>query len=150
MNALTAQLSYDFGLAPMLFKGMRVQVVSDPDITQYERDTCKTLIARHTGLKIARIYPKYQLGGVISFDVTPEVTDDPTLAFAWGVNLVPYYQFWAKAITKSWPWGMKYETKRAALDFIIQGLVNDSEHLSPQERLFLVIEVMKMDNEILL
>jgi len=155
MNALTAQLrhnSINSSLVYSLFMGTGVKVEECPSLSPYELEACMTLIAHGTGMKIRRIAPRYRLGRVLSIDVTPYSSGDPTLAFCSAIDLSVYYRFWNKAISQEeeFPWGWRKKKIMKEYREVVDISIRASETLTDPERLFLLIEIMKLENELLL
>lgn len=155
MNALTSQLlhnQHNSALVYSLFGESGIEVIESPELTRYEEEAYTALIAHGTGLVISRIVPKYKLGRVFSFDVTPREYSDPTLAFCASLDLSEYHRFWSKAMgyRETFPW--KWRRTKILNEYrgMVERTIRNSERLTDPERLFLLIEIMKLENELLL
>lgn len=93
-----------FGLLPIAqlvmmsrtFETMQLEFQPEKfQLTAYEQDVMPALIARLVdGLGFERARPRFRLGSVASFDVTPFMRADPTVILCARMDLKKYYEMW--------------------------------------------------------
>ena len=149
--------SRGFHILPLLYKNLSEKVIEYPDISSYEKQSYKTLMAFATNVPIERASPKYSYGKVISFEVLPRLNPDPTIVFAIGVDLTEYYKFWGMAVSDNFPFSYYLGANRGRdkkiklFDNIVMNILQKADGiLSFNESLFMAVELLKLKNEVLL
>ena len=119
------------------------------ELTKFQNDSVKAVLANCVGRQIHEIAPKYRLGRVLCLDCVPQGFSDPTILYA-GVDqqcLIPYYSAWISSITGHYDTAQ--EVTRDYEDSI-RYFVQNCKQLTQNEILFSVLCMLQFKNEVIL
>lgn len=137
-NADLARLAF----APQLASMGEVQP-NKFDLTEYEKSVMPGLVCHFTNLKIRSVTPRYQLGRVFSFDVTPWQSPDPTFLFCAHMDMSMYHEVWARIMREqSSFWEFMDDYHRA-----MRVAIRSARGLTRDEVMFAVMEMLRFKNE---
>ncbi len=147
MNSLTIRrLSEN----PLLAYAIQIPEPQRIELTEYEMTAFPALFGQLTGISVAKIIPKYRVGNILSFDITPRNAEDPIIVFSTLGNLKPYYKIWSDAVFNGI--GLFRKNKIKKYDeamFTFHSTAEDSG-LSKHEIVFATIEMLKFKNDVLM
>lgn len=135
---------------PIIAYSIKLPKPEEIQLSQYEQTAFPALFGQLTGISIERIVPKYQLGRIMSFDITPRNTKDPLIIFSTIGNLENYYKVWSDVVFNGI--GIFRKQKINRYDNAMQEFYQTAEEsgLSKHEIVFATIEMLKFKNDVLL
>ena len=99
---------------------------------------------------MGKIIPKYRLGSILSFDITPRNANDPIIIFSPVGNLKLYYEVWSDVIGRGI--GFFRNSKIKKYDKAMSDFYQTAEEsgLNKHEIIFATIEMLKFKNDVLM
>lgn len=119
-------------------------------LSEYEQTAFPAIFGQLTGISISRVIPKYKMGNIMSFDITPRNANDPIIIFSNFGNLKEYYKIWSDAVFNGV--GIFRKTKIKKYDEAMKIFYKTAEDsgLNKHEIVFATIEMLKFKNDVLL
>lgn len=118
-------------------------------LSAYEETAFPALLGRLSGLSVSRIIPKYRLGNILTFDITPRNADDPIIIFSPVGNLKKYYEVWSDAVVN----GLRFfrNNKIKKYDLAMNEFYQTAEDsgLDKHEIVFATMEMLKFRNDVM-
>ncbi len=135
---------------PLIAYSIQIPEPERLSLTVYEETAFPALLGQLTGLSVGKIIPKYRLGRVLSFDITPRNANDPIIIFSPVGNLKLYYEVWSDAIGKGI--GFFRNSKMKKYDRAMSDFYQTAEEsgLNKHEIIFATIEMLKFKNDVLM
>ena len=135
---------------PLIAYSITIPHPEELELTAYEESAFPAILGNLTGLSMAFVRPKFKLGRIWSFDITPRQANDPIIIYSPIGNLAPYYKAWSDIMgNRSW---FSINKKIRNFDNSIRAFVETSQMsgLSIHETVFAVIEMLKFKNDVAL
>ncbi len=119
-------------------------------LSAYEETAFPALLGRLSGLSVSRIIPKYRLGNILTFDITPRNADDPIIIFSPVGNLKKYYEVWSDAVINGL--GFFRNSKIKKYDLAMNEFYQTAEDsgLNRHEIVFATMEMLKFRNDVMM
>lgn len=135
---------------PLLAYSIQIPEPERLSLSVYEETAFPALLGQLTGLSVGKIIPKYRLGNVLSFDITPRNANDPIIIFSPVGNLRLYYKVWSDAIGRGI--GFFRNNKIKKYDKAMSDFYQTAEEsgLNKHEIIFATIEMLKFKNDVLM
>lgn len=119
-------------------------------LSVYEQTAFPAVLGQLTGLSVGKIVPKYRLGNILSFDITPRNADDPIIIFSPVGNLKLYYEVWADTIGRGIGFFRNSKIKKYDLAMTEFYKTAEESGLTKHEIIFATIEMLKFKNDVLM
>ena len=119
-------------------------------LSAYEETAFPAVLGQLTGLSVGKIIPKYRLGNILSFDITPRNADDPIIIFSPVGNLKLYYEVWSDAIGRGIGFFRNSKIKKYDLAMTEFYQTAEESGLTKHEIVFATIEMLKFRNDVLM
>lgn len=117
-------------------------------LSQYEENCFPGIIGGLTGISVSKVYPKYRLGRVYSFDILPAGEPDPIIVYCPQGDLRPYYKIWVDVVMNGIGidlFGVR-KMKLRKYDEAIRHFLRTCR-LTNEEMVFAVTEMLKFKNK---
>ena len=135
---------------PLIAYSIQIPEPERLSLTVYEETAFPALLGQLTGLSVGKIIPKYRLGSILSFDITPRNANDPIIIFSPVGNLKLYYEVWSDVIGRGI--GFFRNSKIKKYDKAMSDFYQTAEEsgLTKHEIIFATIEMLKFKNDVLM
>ena len=135
---------------PLIAYSIQIPEPERLSLTVYEETAFPALLGQLTGLSVGKIIPKYRLGSILSFDITPRNANDPIIIFSPVGNLKLYYEVWSDVIGRGI--GFFRNSKIKKYDKAMSDFYQTAEEsgLNKHEIIFATIEMLKFKNDVLM
>lgn len=134
-------------LVMMSHRFMDVRLEFAPEkfqLTGYEADVMPGMIARLLdGIGIEKARPRYRLGRVASFDVTPFARADPVVVVCAAMDLSDYYRMWTRLMRVD-----RFDIGELipGYDAAMRGAIRSARELHMEEIHFAICEMLHFRN----
>lgn len=118
-------------------------------LSAYEETAFPALLGRLSGLSVSRIIPKYRLGNILTFDITPRNADDPIIIFSPVGNLKKYYEVWSDAVVNGLGFFRNKKIKKYDLAMNEFYQTAEDSGLNKHEIVFATMEMLKFRNDVM-
>ncbi len=135
---------------PLIAYTIKIPEPQKLQLSVYEETAFPALLGQLTGLSVPRVIPKYILGNVLSFDITPRNANDPIIIFSPIGNLKSYYEAWSDTVVHGIGFFRNKKIKRYDLAMKEFYQTAEDSGLSKQEIVFATIEMLKFKNDVLM
>ena len=135
---------------PIIAYSIKIPEPQQLTLSTYEQTAFPAVLGKLTGLSVGKIVPKYRLGNILSFDITPRNANDPIIIFSPVGNLGLYYEVWADVIGRGVGLFRNNKIKKYDLAMKEFYLTAEESGLTNHEIIFATIEMLKFRNDVLM